>query len=419
MTSGGSGGTSGLRYNPRETAGDELGYGVSHTAYNPRDSDEKQNDLDDKRDKREKRDRAKAGIQHLKVKVKNVKRELNEAQKETGELSDLTGPAGSRGGDLDNAVGTMTGTGSAMGGGVGAVPPELPGTGNFGQGGAFVRAFDVLKREDTETLESTRSKLRGGKAKRHKKHGFVESHRRQRGGKRLNVSFRDPKKRAGSHVRHRVHYNPRHGAIRPRVTGPLFRGVGGRRAHIAMPDPRQREARLTQRYMSQEMPQALPYTAPMRPMTPTATPQRYGRPRSKRGDDRPSALLGPKQIKQPRTASTPMGAGFGTGGTSPLALSEDVMELDGLLLKFFAGKAKIRQADVAEFKQLLRDAKRLLSQLKKGYDVGCGDDAEGPSPRGHNKQTSDPKGATESDPEDDATTWGAHSYGIVARRGQP
>ena len=49
-----SGGQSGLRYNPRETAGDEVGYGVSHTKYNPGDPHEKQTEDDDKAKKKEK-----------------------------------------------------------------------------------------------------------------------------------------------------------------------------------------------------------------------------------------------------------------------------------------------------------------------------------------------------------------------------
>jgi len=90
-----SGGQSGLRYNPRETAGDEVGYGVSHTKYNPRDPDEKQKDEEEKDKQKEKRAHAKAGLQHIKVKVKNKKREEEEARKKEAEISELTGPAAS------------------------------------------------------------------------------------------------------------------------------------------------------------------------------------------------------------------------------------------------------------------------------------------------------------------------------------
>jgi len=419
-TGGTSGGTSGLRYNPRQTAGDEVGYGVSHTKYNPRDPEDKERETEDKREAREKRDKAKAGLQHLKVKVKNKKREKEEAEKEAGMLSDLTGPAGSRGGDLDRAIGAMSGTGSAMGGGVGAVPPELPGTGAFGQGGAFVRAFAVLKDDEpgrfgrTETIESVRAKARGEKAARHRKGKTVETFINRRGKKQARMTARDPgRQRDLGHSKQRVHFNPRQQTAR-RALSPLYRGPS--HPHSSNPDPRQAEQKLSGQASFAQNPK-LGYVPPTETISHSSR-KRIGQPKVTQ-QHRP-ATAGPKRITQPKQPSTPKGAGFGTGPASALAMSEDVMEISDLLLKFGFPKAKLRQADVAEFKNMLREVKRLLAGLKKGYD-GEGEDGEKPSPNAHRKQTSAPTGATEVDDDWGAPQdWGTHPYGLyIGRRGQP
>tara|TARA_R110002020_G_scaffold448079_1_gene660752 strand:+ start:170 stop:475 length:306 start_codon:yes stop_codon:yes gene_type:complete len=100
-------------------------------------------------------------------------------------------------------------------------------------------------------------------------------------------------------------------------------------------------------------------------------------------------------------------------------MSEDVMEISDLILKFGFPKGGIRQADIAEFKNMLREVKRLLAGLKKGYD-GEGEDGEKPSPNAHRKQTSAPTGATEVDDDWGAPQdWGTHPYGLyIGRRGQ-
>mgnify|MGYP005816788769 CR=1 FL=1 len=413
MSAGTSGGTSGLRYNPRETAGDELGYGVASTKYNPRDPDEKQTETDEKRAVKEKREHAKAGLQHIKLKVKNKKREIQEAQKETGELSDLTGPVGSRGGDLDQAIGVMSGTGSAMGGGVGAVPPELPGTGAFGQGGAFVRAFAVLKREDTETIESVRAKQRGVKAARTGRMKTTESVRSGRGkksGKPLRVHFVNPMRRARQHPHQRVSGHPDSGAIQPRVVSHLYRGGSRTRPHIGL-DPRAREQRIRGQQRLRYQP-STPTVAPI----PFQTGHEGGGVKLRRSTQSP----GIKQVRAPRQPSTPGGANKSVGASSPLAMSTDILDISDLILKLFGSKSKrqFSQADLAEFKNMFREVKRLLQGLKKS-DKPKGDDGEKPSPNAHRRQTSHPRGPTEVDPDDDPTMWGTHPYGhLVARRGQ-
>ena len=416
-----SGGQSGLRFNPRQTAGDEVGYGVSHTKYNPRDPDEKATDDDEKAKKKEKRAHAKAGLQHIKVKVKNKKREQEEEQKKLAEISDLTGPAASRGGDLDQAVGAMTGTGSAMGGGVGGVPPELPGTGAFGQGGAFVRAFSVLKDQEsmgTETIESVRQKERGVRAARTMRDSGKTRRRRRRGGEPLRV-----KRRYGRHQQHpyqRVSTNPEQGTQGRRITSPQYKGLG--------PTTQSKDYRLRESDVErQELSSSNPSSDIVYPKT-TQTGFEHKTPGVKViGRKRQTPKGGPKAPHAPPTASTPGGAGKTPkiGQATPFALSEDVLEISDLLLKrgwFDPPKAKPRQVDLFEMKQLLREAKKLLEGLtKKSYTVGGGDDAERPSPNASRKQTSYNTGATEVDDDwGSPLEWGAHPYGLLVwRRGQP
>ena len=411
-TGNSSGGQSGLRYNPRQTAGDEVGYGVSHTKYNPRDPDEKATDDDEKEKKKEKRKHAKAGLQHIKVKVKNKKREEEEARKKEAEISDLTGPAASRGGDLDQAVGAMTGTGSAMGGGVGGVPPELPGTGAFGQGGAFVRAFAVLKDRDrmgTETLESRRATEAGEKAHRTKRQGFMSmggARGRKGGGKPLQTRFRGPEDRARQHVHQRV---PEGERLQGKPIISHLHGRGKSKPAIGQ-DSRIRHARILGQEHLRDNPRL--------DISPTLAHQ-TGRPKSYRVRGRARPKTG-SAMRMPPTASTPGGAGktpkIGQG--SPFAMSRDVLEIGNLLLK----SRDFNQSQIFEIRQLLRDAKKLLEGLtKKGYMPGQGDDAEGPSPNSSRKQTSYNTGATEVDDDwGSPLDWGAHPYGLlVGRRGQP
>ena len=403
-----SGGQSGLRFNPRQTAGDEVGYGVSHTKYNPRNPDEKQDEEDEKAKEKEKRAHAKAGLQHIKIKVKNIKREEEEARKKEAEISDLTGPAASRGGDLDQAVGAKTGTGSAMGG----IPPELPVGGAFGQGGAFVRAFAVLKDRasmGTETIGSVRAQERGKKAARTRRQGFMSTGGRGRkGGKPLQTRFRDPSQRARQHVHQRVQEGER--AQGSPIISHLYGGGGKRRPSLGM-DPREREKRIGRQDEMRDQP-TQDVVTPLPTQTgfeAKHTPKIRGR------------KAGPKMgsgARKPRKPSVPGGAAHSPKLATPIALSYDVLEIGDLLLK----RRDFNQSQVFEIRQLLREAKKLLEGLtKKGYMPGQGDDAEGPSPNASRKQTSYNTGATEVDDDwGSPLEWGAHPYGLlVGRRGQP
>ena len=59
----------------------------------------------------------------------------------------------------------------------------------------------------------------------------------------------------------------------------------------------------------------------------------------------------------------------------------------------------------------------LLRNLTRKADASLDPAPDGPTPNGHPRMTSAPTGATETDPEDDPTMWGAHAYGLYARRG--
>jgi len=408
-TGNSSGGQSGLRFNPRETAGDEVGYGVSHTKYNPRNPDEKQDEEDDKAKKKEKRKHAKAGLQHIKIKIPNKKREEEEARKKEAEISELTGPAASRGGDLDQAVGAKTGTGSAMGG----IPTELPVAGAFGQGGAFVRAFAVLKDRasmGTDTLESERAAERGRRAHRTSKQGFMSTGGRgKKGGKPLPTRFHDPMRRARQHVHQRVQEGERMQGSP--IISHLYGGGDINRKPALGQDPRIREKRIArQDRLRDEPPQDI--------VTPLSAQTGFeGKHTPKIRGRKASPKMG-SGARKPRMPSIPGGAAHSPKLATPIALSYDVLEIGDLLLK----RKDFNQSQVFELRQLLRDAKKLLEGLtKKGYMPGQGDDAEGPSPNASRKQTSYNTGATEVDDDwGSPLDWGAHPYGLlVGRRGQP
>ena len=103
-------------------------------------------------------------------------------------------------------------------------------------------------------------------------------------------------------------------------------------------------------------------------------------------------------------------------GSGPLKRSEEIVEeLDGLLIK-----GSLSQADLTEFKMLIRELRALLRSglfRKAGLD-DAEHDEERPSPNAHRRTTSSPTGATSVDPDDDPRFWGSHPMGLlVARRG--
>ena len=126
-----------------------------------------------------------------------------------------------------------------------------------------------------------------------------------------------------------------------------------------------------------------------------------------------------KALRQPRTTGTPLGASAtkqSSLATGASALNPDPVggSLDTL------HKAQLSISDIAELKILIRELRRVLRSglFKKSGLEDAEHDDDRPTPNAHRKTTSNARGPTEGDPEDDPRYWGTHPIGLlVARRG--
>ena len=150
--------------------------------------------------------------------------------------------------------------------------------------------------------------------------------------------------------------------------------------------------------------------------------------------------------RQPRTASTPGGAGSTSGsnigtGASPIAPApgpiQSIKDLMGSIGRSLGGpsggtpsyakmqkaeelleKGNLTHADLTEFKMLIRELRKVLGSgsFRKAGLEDVEHDGERPTPNAHRKTTSSPTGATEVDPDDDPRYWGAHPMGLLLPR---
>tara|TARA_R100000008_G_scaffold56505_1_gene34798 strand:+ start:2874 stop:4118 length:1245 start_codon:yes stop_codon:yes gene_type:complete len=404
-----SGGTSGLRYNPRQSP-EEL---IEDKTLGAEDPEGKVKNDEKKRKKRDERKEKIAGLRrHIKVQSKK-KKDRDKAKKDAKEvdedLNSLTGPVGSRGEPLDTAVGARTGTGSTMGE-MGSAASGLP----FG-GTPLMRAFDSViiskkenekeKKEPTHTMErsATREKIKHTQQKG-KGTKTLESSRKGRRGKKGIATGSRRRKTSVLHAgqKRAMSARPFRG---PKGILPTLRG----QPNIGVSDPRTRATSVARRTTYDNLGSVDAYTPPS-PMSHASKRHPFMRAR---GSFRPAAM-GAKRIHTPRTADTPMGA----------QMSQETSLAGGTASPFAAPLAKaqpkLKQSDVTEFKFLLRELKRMMRQgtMRKSFGIAGHKDRQGdPSPNGHPIQTSSPTGATSIDPDDDPRYWGSHPIGIVARRG--
>ena len=221
------------------------------------------------------------------------------------------------------------------------------------------------------------------------------------------------------------------------------RGARTARRSVA-PDPRQRfTSAETSAAERDVMPHRSPYNLPSqegwrRVTNVPAGPQvRTDHPHLTARDLTPSTG---RRVHQSRVARTqniggenvPIEGGAGTGSdgmsgwvsqspeqsmfanTSMVAASFDNLKIvEDMLLK-----AKITDADITEFKFLVRELRRLMRSggLRKAGLEDAEHDDERPSPNAHRKVTSSPTGATSVDPDDDPRFWGAHPIGLLLPR---
>ena len=432
-----AGSTQGMRFNPRaapEFVEEERNLG--------RDDPESKQAYDEKkRGAAEKRQKAMAGLQHLKIRVQDMRDEDEfDSQGGSTELSDLTGPASSTGSPLDVAVGAKTGTGSSMSDGGGGIGREVNSFGFFRSEVAVVS--DILKETETledkpkrrnrerrkdETLETVVARQAGEKSAKRRQgmdattETFKQKQSRKEGRPLRTHTGRNPSKYTTVVGRAKELVGDTADSQGPRLTGKRYKGEGGSKnpPFIAMPDPREKQSRAARRVVEQSQP-TQPATPPAAFQTGNIASREVRQEAGQKPTKQNTAHKGPPKIKAPPQTKTPMGAKFGRQGmggkhkNSPFA--------DSILASEDVGKArgKLSSADVTEFKWVLREMRDLLrNRMRKASETeGHKDDQHKPSPNAHRKQTSSPTGATETDPDEDPRYWGAHPYGLlVGRRG--
>ena len=433
-------------------------YGDDKETFGPGDPESRELEQNSKKEEREERERKWAGLHHLKIRTAKPAMEEPFAEStpmDAGdEISELTGPSGSMGENLDVATGARPGTGSALG----EVPPQLPAMGVFGltrsdpDDRAIEMAFTNLRKVlgdpvGTSTLESVdramRSGVGPGGVKRRKKHRS-KAFPRPIGGR---SPWASTKRRASVHQRlfgnikgtggKSIRSKSKTGMMRqPYALSPHHLGVG-----VMWGKPRPGRLENPGKYISwlgrQSAYRGAGGSGVMLPYTPHAPREQLGQlgfPGSQ-GSGRMRMLPGQSQLarESPRRATRgpPRPRGMGRGIPSPLAASPLASPLAKAELEELVevSKAYVRQLgpglshiDMGDFRELLRELKHLLAKLPRKSLMGIsggGSTSSGlvAAPANGPQQTSRNEGATESDPEDDPRYWGADPSQLTRRGG--
>ncbi len=429
-------------YSPRSES-EEFMYADDEEVYAPGDPDQRELESQKKKESREEQQRKWTGLQHLKISTKKDHEEepFEESTPlaEQNEISENTGPAGSMGENLDQAVGARTGTGSAMG----EIPPQLPTMGAFGltRSEAMEQAWDGLLLKvlgdpvGTETLESVDRKMRSGigpgGVKGRKAHR-VTAFPRPIGGR---SPWASTKRRASVHQRlfgnikgqggKSLRSNSKTGMMRQRYTlSPHHLGVG---SLVGKPRPGRLEN--PGKYISwlgrQSAYRGAGGAGVMLPYTPHAPREQLGQLRypGQAGSGRMRLMPGQAQAMRQGPSRALRGPPKPRAPRMPRIAKAELEELVEV------SKAYVRHLgpgltsiDTHEFKDLLRELKHLLSRLPRKSLMGIsggGSNNDGmvEAPSNGPQKTSRNEGATESDPEDDPRYWGADAAGMYSRRG--
>ena len=404
MVGGPEGSTAGLRYNPRQSA-EEL---EDDSNVGREDSEERALHDAKKREKQEKRAKMMQGLQHMKIKIpqKSPEDEEDSDMKQQAELGQMTGQVG-QSEAIDGANPNASGLGA-----------------NIMLSADYIdEAFEmILKRKDkpsfdsdkpqrTTTIETVRARERAktGKRRRSRKNVTVESQKRKRRRKGSGVPLKAGNVRSPASMTSmasaRAGYMMSPGYTYRQRTAPvrLTQSTGRSRAKASYPDPRQREAEAMRQQVRQTQP-----TQDITPPVPTITPKsRLTRGPRGRGRAKPHT----KALRQPRTAATPMGQEM----SEATSLAGGA---DSLLAK---GRQKVNLGisarDRLEYRNLIDKLNKLLREMMRKGDKSMEGADRGSSPNSSGGLTSNPTGATETDPDDDATRWGAHAYDLYVSRG--
>jgi hypothetical protein len=408
-----------MRFNPRQSA-EEL---QDDSSVGREDSEERARHDAKKREDQDKRAKMMQGLQHMKIKIpqKDLEDEEDSPIKEQSELGQMTGQVGqseANAGANPRASG-MAGTNIML-------------SNNFiDEAFDLIRkkrdkpAFDTEKPKRTKTVEDVKQRRRGLKGGRRRKRGDVrvEDKKRKRAKKGSGRPLRSGAGRrpalASTFTSSRAPYTSfGTGYTYGQRTAPQrLPGFTGRsRAKRSYPDPRQREHEADLQQYRQNLP--LLDTSPQTP-TKTAT-QRLSTPIRGRGRKKPhsKAMRQPKQTDTPggkimsEATSLAGGGGGGIGSTDAILASEEFLHKRAQKVKL-----SISPRDRIEYRRLVDQLNHLMRRLMRKEDKSMQGATDGPSPNSSGGLTSSPTGATETDPEDDATTWGAHAYDLYTRRG--
>ena len=419
MVGGPEGGTAGMRFNPRESAEELQG----DSQVGREDSDERARHDAKKREEQEQRAHKLQGLQHMKIKIpqKSPEDEEDSQVKQQAELSQLTGQVGQ---SEANAGANPRASGMGMNMMLSSAP--------------FIdEAFDMIRKKRdgpkyddekpkaTTTIETQMQRRRAKKGRRKK--GKMETTETKARGKGKKSK------------QYRVGPTRRTGAITSMMAGSApYRSFGGFYGHQRANRfgfPRLSSASRSQARLSanprtkigqdirQEIRQESPPLDDPIP-TPTMTPEaRIVRTSPVRGshDARPHG----KATRQPRTARTPLGQKMshatslaggagGIGATDAILASEEFLKARAQRVKLVN---RISPRDRIEYRQLIDQLNHLMRRMMRKEDKSMQGATEGATDNASGGLTSAPTGATETDPDDDATRWGAHPYDLYVRRG--
>lgn len=358
----------------------------------------------------------------------------------SGNINDDT--AGSRGHMLDVAVGARTGTGSAMGG----IPTGPPGpVGNFG----MIRRSDAEEAAWSELLKSKKkgkhegvSTMGGvglaGSARQRRK-----EHRKKWAQKKFKTSPGGRRPSTATSRRHKSRMrllSPRHKAGTGQKGGLLESGLAAHMAHLGVKSKQPLRLESVPRYGQQMAQQqrrrlqgdvALPYSPHSAWGERSSTPGPTGSGRLQR---LPGESRGMPHVRRPRlrrvtgftphTASTaptaprlPAAASMGLPSASSIAMSEP-SEIEQIRSDILKARRITDEAHFAWMRNMLREIKEKIDKVKKTATKdtsGGGDDKPQHASNHTRRQTSRPKGATETSPDDDPRFWGAHPGDLVGQ----
>tara|TARA_R100000734_G_C3319030_1_gene114086 strand:+ start:4262 stop:5551 length:1290 start_codon:yes stop_codon:yes gene_type:complete len=425
MVGGPEGSTAGMRFNPRQSA-EEL---QDDSSVGREDSEERALHDAKKREKQEKRAKMMQGLQHMKIKIPQKRDDEEDSDmKRQAEAGQMSGQVGQ-----NEAIDGANPRGS-FGGGAGmnmllSTAPFIDDAfESIRKAKKNEPKYDDEKPKKTTTLETQQARARAKKGRRKKKYGMkdTESAKRSRSTKKRRLkggNVRTPSI-ASTMSAARAPYVSfgLMGSRRPSPTGPRFLTFSTGRTQA-------RTATNPQKKVEQDLRQAMRQDTPTQDITPpipTVSPQsRVARaPRGSR-DSRPHK----KALRQPRTAATPGGkeaseatslaggsasamAAGGIGSSDAILASEEFLHKRAQKLKL-----GISHRDRIEYRQLIDQLNHLLRRLMRKEDKSMQGADEKSSPNSSGGLTSNPTGATETDPDDDATRWGAHPYDLYVRRG--